>query len=210
MAFRRLRVYTRLSPTEPFRCIFPLRDGPNDSLLPSASPGRLQSSPAPSVFQTPPRPGGVFVRFPTTRAGVTPWEPAAARSCPPWLRRAAASGSFPPGATNSAGRASKRRVASTPIMEEPRTELCQLERTLGIRMERIQAIAICRRRVGFGVALIACHRLPSAEWFSSQENSRKRRQAPDVSPNIERRANSPLDRLGRSFENVRSRREQLV
>ena len=123
---------------------------------------------------------------------------------------AAASDGSPPGATNSTGRASKRGVASTPIMEEPRTELCQLERTLGIRMERIQAIAICKRRVGFGVALIACHRLPSAEWFSSQENSCKRRQGPDVSPNIERRANSPLDRLGRSFENIRSRREQLV
>jgi hypothetical protein len=38
LAFRRLRVFTCLSPTEPFRCIFPLRDGPNDSLLPSASP----------------------------------------------------------------------------------------------------------------------------------------------------------------------------
>jgi hypothetical protein len=60
-------------------------------------------------------------------------------------------------------------------MEEPRTELCQLERTLGIRMERIQAIAICKRRLGFGVALIACHRLPSAEWFRSQEKSCKRR-----------------------------------
>jgi len=176
----------------------------------TASPGRLQSSPAPSVFQTPPRPGGVFVRFPTTRAGVTPCELAAARCCPPWLRRAAASGSFPPGATKSSGRASKRRVASTPIMEEPRTELCQLERTLGIRMERIQAIAICERRVGFGGALIACPRLPSTEWLNSQENSCKRRWGADVSPNIERRANCPLDRPGRSFENVRSRREQLV
>ncbi len=115
-----------------------------------------------------------------------------------------------PGASNSTGRAGKRCVASTPIMEEPRTELCQLERTLGIRMERIQAIAICKRRVGFGVALIACHRLPSAEWFSSQENFCKRRQGPDVSPNIERRADSPLDRFGLSFENIRSRREQLM
>jgi len=74
-----------MSPTEPFRRIFPLRDGPNDSLLPSASPERLQSSPAGSLFQTLPRPGGVFVRFPTTRAGVTPWEPAAARSRTAWL-----------------------------------------------------------------------------------------------------------------------------
>jgi hypothetical protein len=75
-------------------------------------------------------------------------------------------------------------------------------------MERIQAIALCKRRVGFGVALIACHRLPSAEWLSSQENACKRRQGPDVSPNIERFENSPLDRLGRRFENIRRRREQ--
>lgn len=78
-----------MSPTEPFRCIFALRDGPNDSLLPSASPERLQSSPAPSVFQTRPRPGGVFVRFPTARAGATPWELAATRSCPAWPQRGA-------------------------------------------------------------------------------------------------------------------------
>ena len=100
------RVYTRLSPTEPLRCIFTLRDGPNDSLLPSASPERLQSSPAPSVFQTPPRPGGVFVSFPTTRARVTPWEPAAARSCPAWLRRAAASDGSLPAVASSSGHVS--------------------------------------------------------------------------------------------------------
>jgi len=50
LAFWRLRVYTRLSPTEPFRCIFPLRDGPNDSLLPSASPERCNRRVSPSVF----------------------------------------------------------------------------------------------------------------------------------------------------------------
>ncbi len=37
------------------------------------------------------------------------------------------------------GRASKRGVASTLIMQDQRTELFQLERTLGIRMERMQA-----------------------------------------------------------------------
>ncbi len=46
---------------EPFRCIFPFRDGPNDSLVPSARPERLQSSPVLSVFQTSPRPRSVFV-----------------------------------------------------------------------------------------------------------------------------------------------------
>ena len=65
--------------------------------------------------------------------------PATPQSAPPSLRTTAASGGFPPGATNSTGRASKRCVASTLIMEEPRTELFQLERTLGIRMERLQA-----------------------------------------------------------------------
>jgi hypothetical protein len=141
---------------------------------------------------------------------VIPLAAVAPRFAATWPRTAAAPGGSPPGATNSTGRASKRRVASTPIMEEQRTELCQLERTLGIRMERIQAIAICKRRVGFGVALIACHRLPRAEWFSSQENSCQRRWGADVSPNIERFENSPLDRLGRSFENISSRREPLA
>jgi len=96
------------------RCIFPLRDGPNDSLLPSASPERLQSSPAPSVFRTPPRPGGVFVRFPTTRAGVTTWEPAAARSCPAWLRRAAASDGSLPAVASSSGHVSPADRPSSP------------------------------------------------------------------------------------------------
>jgi hypothetical protein len=58
------RVYTRVSPTEPFRCIFPLRDGLNDSLLPSASPERLPSSPAPSVLQTPPRQMALCQEYP--------------------------------------------------------------------------------------------------------------------------------------------------
>ena len=115
------------------------------------------------------------VIFRLSPGAATPLAMVALRSAGASLERGAASDGSPPGATNSTGRASKRCVASTPIMEEPRTELCQLERTLGIRMERIQAIAICKRRVGFGVALIACHRLPSAEWFSSQENSCKRR-----------------------------------
>jgi hypothetical protein len=139
---------------------------------------------------------------------VVPPAAVVARFAATWPRTAAASGGSPPGATNSTGRANKRRVVSIPIMEEQRTEMCQLERTLDIRMERIQAIALCKRRVGFGVALIACHRLPSAEWLSSQENACKRRQGPDVSPNIERFENSPLDRLGRRFENIRLRREQ--
>src|ERR1035437_6156271 len=52
-----MRVYTRLSATEPFRCVSPLGDGRNDSLLPSARPERPHSSPAPSVFPTSPRPG---------------------------------------------------------------------------------------------------------------------------------------------------------
>ena len=145
---------------------------------------------------------------PCWAVSVIPLAVAAPRFAATWLRTTAASSGSPPGATNSTGRASQRRVAFTAVMEEPLTELCQLEGTLVIRMERIQAIALCKSRVGFGVALIACHRLPSAEWLSSQENAYKRGQGPDVSPNIERRANSPLDRPGRSLENIRSRREQ--
>jgi hypothetical protein len=45
LAFRRPRLYRRLSPTESFQRIFPLRDRPNDSLLPSASPEHPPWSP---------------------------------------------------------------------------------------------------------------------------------------------------------------------
>ncbi len=76
---------------------------------------------------------------------------AAPRFAATWPRATAASGGSPPGATISTRRASERRGVFTPIMEEQRTALCQMECTLGIRMERIQAIAYCRRRVGFGV-----------------------------------------------------------
>ena len=63
LAFRRLRVYPRLSPTEPFRSIFPLRDGPNDSLLPSASPETSDHGPVIQFSPTPFPPGGLFVHI---------------------------------------------------------------------------------------------------------------------------------------------------
>ena len=44
------------------------------------------------------------------------------------------------------GRAGKRGVASTLVLEEQRTELFQLERTLGIRMERMQVETDLRKR----------------------------------------------------------------
>ena len=88
---------------------------------------------------------------PCWAVSVIPLEAAAPRFAATWPRTTAASGGSPPGATNSTGRASERRGVFTPIMEEQRTALCQMECTLGIRMERIQAIAYCRRRVGFGV-----------------------------------------------------------
>jgi ATP-dependent RNA helicase RhlE len=48
------------------------------------------------------------------------------------------------------GRASKRGVASTLVMQEQRTELFQLERTLGIRMERMPAEGDFEARVESG------------------------------------------------------------
>src|ERR1019366_7501570 len=83
-----------------------LRESPSGRPLPSVNPERLQGAPAPSVFQTPPRLGGLCVRFPGALARATAWEPAAARSCPAWLRTAAASDASLPAVANSSGHVS--------------------------------------------------------------------------------------------------------
>jgi hypothetical protein len=88
LAFRRLRVYTGLSQTEPF-LHFPLRDW-SGRLCSAFRKACLHSSPAPSVFQTPPSPGGFSSISYYPGVWATPCGPAAARSHAAWPRTAAA------------------------------------------------------------------------------------------------------------------------
>jgi hypothetical protein len=177
LAFQRLRVYTHSSPSEPFHFLFRARIVPaapncRSGVLKTRYHGFWQC-----FFQTPLRAGarwGSISRLPQP-VSLLGWHrqrrnpPHHGSEQPP--RQVALRQEQPivPGEPANA--------ALPPLLSwknhEQSCSNWNARSAFGWR--EYKPMANCKRRVGFGVALIACHRLPSAEWFSSQENSCKRR-----------------------------------